>query len=53
MTEEQIKNLIQTIKDSAPDDEAAHTLEDALYEVFIAYVAKRDDELGNLARLVL
>lgn len=53
MTEEKINNLIQTIKDSAHDEEAAHGLEDALYEVFIDFVAKRDDELGKLARLVL
>ena len=53
MTKKEIRTAVQEIKGTARDPERAHVREDELYESFITYVAKRDDQLGEKARLVL
>ena len=53
MTKKEIRTAVQEIKGTAHDPERAHVREDKLYESFITYVAMRDDQLGEKARLVL
>jgi len=53
MIKEEILQAIQEIRDKRWDDEVAHSNEDALRRAFIETIAKRQDELGELARLVL
>ena len=49
----EIEAFIEQIKRSAGDDEIAHSMEDALREDFIEYIATRKDSLGDKARLIL
>ena len=53
MTKKDITNTIKYIKSVAGDDEIAHNAEDELHEEFIEYIAKREDHLGEKARLIL
>jgi len=52
MTKEETLQAVQEIKDIASDDDMAHDLEEALRERFIAFVAERNDELGEVARII-
>jgi len=53
MTITEIKRKIEEIKAAKSDYENAHTLEDALRQEFILFIAQRCDSLGDKARLVL
>ena len=53
MKKEDIIKAVQDIKHSVGDNESAHSMEDALRESFIEYVATRKDSLGEKARLIL
>ena len=48
-----ILEQIELIKKVQEDDDEAHSYEDGLREDFIEYIAKRSDDIGELARLVL
>ncbi len=53
MNIEEIQYRIKAINEISHDDEAAHSLEDRLYEDFIKHVSKRKDKIGNMARQIL
>lgn len=53
LTLEKAYEAIEQIKQSAWDYERAHSMEDGLWERFIELVAQRNDDLGELAKLVL
>lgn len=53
MKKSDILKAVENIKMIANDDEIAHHLEDGLREQFIKYVAMREDDLGEKARIVL
>ncbi len=54
MNTQYISECLTAINEAAHDPEAAHNLEDALYNEFIRHVATHGDEnLRNMAMLVL
>jgi hypothetical protein len=54
MNEQEILEAVQKIGAMPYGHDAfAHRMEDALYKQFIEFIAKRHDELGHLARMVL
>ncbi|MDD5543930.1 MAG: hypothetical protein PHX83_12220 [Acidobacteriia bacterium] len=53
MTTKDIKGFISEIDSVKTDYEKAHALEDELREDFIKEVAKRRDEIGEMAKLIL
>lgn len=55
MTKEEIKEEVEGIfrQINDGDYEVAHRDEDTLMQYFIEYIAERDDELGEMAKIVL
>ena len=53
MNKQDIVKEIDRIRACSNDYEMAHGIEDSLDNAFIQFVALRDDELGDMARLVL
>ena len=54
MTSDDIQSVLAVIQELANDPEAAHQIEDALYQDFIEHVAERGGEkLARMAREVL
>ena len=53
MTKKEVIAKIQEIKNISGDDEVAHAKEDILYKTFIEFVSKRNDKLGEIARILL
>jgi len=54
MTKEEIKRTIERIRELATDDdpETAHLLEDSLYHDFVLSLTKREDEVGEIAKII-
>lgn len=53
MTEQEALKAVKDIKAISNIDEKAHRMEDTLYIKFISDVAKRTDNLGKVARIIL
>jgi hypothetical protein len=53
MNREDALMLVEKISQSSEDDEMAHAYEDSLMLRFIEDIALRDDELGEIARIIL
>ena len=53
MDKEYIQGKIDEIKKEMDDPEVAHGMEDDLYAEFIEHISKREDSLGEMAKLVL
>jgi len=53
MTKDEALKEVEKIRELADNAEDAHQLEDFFRRDFIAFIAQRDDELGEIARIVL
>lgn len=53
MTHDDAKQRVQDIRDSAGDDEVAHSLEDRLYHDFVKMVAAQEGPFRAIAEEIL
>jgi len=53
MTVNEAKQKVETLKEIAGDDEAAHGFEDNLRDDFIRYAATEKGKVGRIARIIL